>query len=172
MATWTPRVGSTVPACLRWATARARCCLLYRQVGDCQGQAGCQAGLARVEAVWSHGVAEGRAQLTVFYTPREEGGQAATEVVFLVRGRKHGLGMVYIDPQRRYLAIVTRYTLDIHRALHAAHCALHAAHCTRWGLGERVGPTWDLSMGHGLDMSNFFKPLDFHKVEHSPTEQV
>ena len=143
MATWTPRAGSMVPACWRWETARAMqnvlyCIVLYYQVGDCQGQAGCQTGLARVEAVWSHGVAEGRAQLTVFYTPREEGGQAATEVVFLVRGRKHGLGMVYIDPQRRYLAIVTRYTLDIHRALHAAHCTLHTAPGGGWARG--LGP--------------------------------
>ena len=94
---------------------------------SCEGQSGCLSGLKRVEGVWVGGKLEGAAVLIV---PGEY-----TEVVYMVGGVKHGVGLVYLDRERKYLARVILYKN-----------------------GEKEGPDWDLTMGQGLDVSKHMQP--------------
>ena len=95
---------------------------------SCEGESGCEEGLERVEGVWAEGKLEGPA---VMFVMGEH-----TEVVFMVGGVKHGMGLVYLDRKRKYLAKVTLYKN-----------------------GERVGPEWDFTMGQGLDVSTHLQPI-------------
>ena len=94
---------------------------------SCEGQSGCEEGLRRVEGVWVEGNLEGQA---VFYLSDKH-----TEAVFMVGGVKHGVGLIYLDTEKKYLAKITVYKS-----------------------GERVGPDWDFTMGQGLDVSKHFQP--------------
>ena len=95
---------------------------------SCEGESGCEDGLERVEGVWAEGKLEGP---TVMFVVEEH-----TEVVIMVGGVKHGVGLVYVDRERKYLAKVTLYKN-----------------------GEKVGPEWDFTMGQGLDVSKHLQPI-------------
>ena len=62
------------------------------------------------------------------------------------RGMRQGLGVVFLDKEKQHLAKVTR-----------------------WEMGTEVGPTWDLSMGHGLDVSKHFNLVSGAAEELPPT---
>ena len=108
---------------------------------QCLGQAGCKAkGLERVEGFWKHGFLIGPSTLH-FVAPH-----SFTEVVAFRRGKRQGLGVVFLDKEKQHLAKVTR-----------------------WEMGTEVGPSWDLSMGHGLDVSKHFNLVSGAVEELPPT---
>ena len=99
---------------------------------DCAGQMRCHSEVAeRVEGFWNHGLLSGHATL-YFVSPH-----SFTEVVAFKRGKRQGLGVFFLDMDKQHLAKVTR-----------------------WEGGLEVGPTWDLSMGRGFDVSKHFQLPD------------
>ena len=95
---------------------------------QCLGQAGCNAeGLDSVEGFWRHGLLFGPTTL------HHVAPHPFTELVAFRRGKRQGLGVVFLDKEKQHLAKVTR-----------------------WEMGLEVGSSWDLSMGHGLDISKHF----------------
>ena len=97
-------------------------------LNDCDGQTGCETnGLESLVGFWKHGLLSGPATLN-YIEPHP-----LTEVVAFKRGKRQGLGVVFLDRDKQHLAKVTR-----------------------WQMGSEVGPSWDLSMGHGFDVSKHF----------------
>ena len=89
-------------------------------------QEGCHPWLASVEGEWSGGLLQGQATL------HTAGPQPSTERVAMVGGRREGVAVTFLD-----LAME------------------HMARVTRWRAGVEVGPSWDLTMGQGMDMARF-----------------
>ena len=95
-------------------------------VGDCTGQDGCMDNLERVEGVWFAGRLEGTAY---FYL--SEG----VEMVNMVHGVKHGVGVLFWDTKKKDVVRMTLYRN-----------------------GVEVGPVWDLTMGQGVGHKTLYQP--------------
>ena len=115
--------------------------VLTLELEQCLGQSGCKAdGLESVEGFWKHGFLFGPATLH-YVAPHPY-----TELVAFRRGKRQGLGVVFLDKEKQHLAKVSR-----------------------WEMGREVGPSWDLSMGHGFDVSKHFNLLSETVEELPPT---